>query len=406
MTSPIRPAPKGTTPLVMLFGVAAVALTTPATAQDTREPARLTLRDGTVREAMVDVETYRRLSLGLTAYGRDGEVDRIAPRDLREVTLAGGEVFASVPYVYEDDKGHVLRVRRLARRVIEGPADLFALEVAPSEKPHAGRKAATYYLGVGGDTVELDRYVYAAGDRFRADDRYVGKLRYGLRGCERLAARLEAAPPPYELSALEAVVREYNRCVAPGEVFAEPPPGRARLRTEWWLRGGYAVVREYIGQPDLAGPLGGSYVELRNPRLSRRFSARVGVEFALLRYRGPAGATVRTRDCYQPRYSRAYQNGCAVVEVTDSLDFGLDLLAVPLTLRFELLDPRRAVRPVAFIGAAGRLFSSLNATGRELGPSYRYGVGLRGDAWEVAGFRDQNRTLAVAAALRLRRWGT
>ena len=211
-------------------------LATAALYAQTYREATVTYTDGeTVAVSVLDEaagDIARRI---VTRGGGETDTLRLA-EGIASLDVPGLGYFRQVRRPYVDFDGDSVLAYRLARRLVDGPVDLYRLDLRTSEKDVDREVDAyggwTYYLERDGQLFELPQDEESTATTYRLRRPYIGRLSYHFSDCPSLLKRLREAPPAYRDKELATLFRLYGDCSA-ADVTEEPklrsPPRFAGL---------------------------------------------------------------------------------------------------------------------------------------------------------------------------------
>ena len=216
-------------------GVAAlcwVLATAALHAQDYRA-ATVTYADGRTAEVSVLAESPGDLARRIVTRG-PGEADTLhVAEGIDALDIPGVGYFRQVRRPYVNFDGDTVLARRLARRLVDGPADLYRLDLRTSEKDVDREVDAyggwTYYLERDGEFFELPQVEESTASTYRLRRPYVGRLSYHFSDCPSLGKRLREDPPAYRDKELATVFRLFGDCRGADVTETLPPRSPPRF---------------------------------------------------------------------------------------------------------------------------------------------------------------------------------
>ena len=199
-------------------GVAASCwvLATAALYAQTYREATVTYADGRTEAVSVLAESAGDIARRIVTRGA-GEADTLyLAEGIAALEVPGMGYFRQVRRPYVDFDGDSVLAYRLARRLVDGPVDLYRLDLRTSEKDVDREVDAyggwTYYLERDGEFFELPQSEESTATTYRLRRAYIGRLSYHFNDCPSLLKRLREEPPAYRDRQLVTAFRLYGDC--------------------------------------------------------------------------------------------------------------------------------------------------------------------------------------------------
>ena len=215
-------------------GAAAVSavLATAALCAQTYRPATVTYTDGRSVELAILSESPGDIARRIVTRGT-GDTDTVyVAEGIASLDVPDLGYFRRVRRPYVDFDGDSVVAYRLARRLVDGPADLYRLDLRTTEKAVDREVDAyggwTYYLERDGELFELPQAEESTASTYRLRRAYIGRLSYHFNDCPSVGKRLRENPPAYRDNQLATFFRLYGDCR--GAAVTEAPSPRSAPR--------------------------------------------------------------------------------------------------------------------------------------------------------------------------------
>ncbi len=338
--------------------------------------------DGSTEELTILADDYKHLAVGISVRGADKKQRLVAADKILSLTTERDGFYRQVDFVNRSPGIPRKVVKKLARRLVEGEASLYRLDLLAGEKfvLLEGKDGGihTYYLAVGEEIAELrEEESVKKGTEYRKDDRYLGVLKYLLQSCERVTARFEYEDIEYSDVDLVQLVKEYNAC---GNDNSTPEAENIEKTTSYVFEGIFARAgglrdKRYENIPASDAAFGGLSVGIRAPRISRRTSLNLAV------------------DLYRNNDTIAFDRRRVVTPV-------LSATRVVVFAEQDLIDPRYLVRPFALAGFAYEHSANYGFENTNI-VKFHVGVGVKTDFLKLTLFNESIKQWNAAATVRL-----